>query len=186
MHQILSRCGVLFALVVLTACAKVEPTPASGPPRMDAAQAEARVRQIINGPVTHLPRTDEATVYSPGWFHPGAETPDFKHADVRTTQEFTYDNSTYVTSDLNPTEMFLGRELEFNAQTKYFYEDRSLPKRKLSEADMLEINHLYRIIGAQGGGVATQQLTLLLILLAVILSACLVTLLVWPKKPAAA
>jgi hypothetical protein len=31
--------------------------------------------------------------------------------------------------------------------TKYFYEDRSLPKKKLTEAEMLEINRLYRVIG---------------------------------------
>jgi hypothetical protein len=37
--------------------------------------------------------------------------------------------------------------LEFNAQTKYFYTDRSLPKKKLTEAEMEEINQLYRIIG---------------------------------------
>jgi hypothetical protein len=32
--------------------------------------------------------------------------------------------------------------------TKYFYIDRSLPKKKLTEAEMLEINKLYRVIGA--------------------------------------
>ena len=31
--------------------------------------------------------------------------------------------------------------------TKYFYEDRSLPKKRLTEVEMLEINLLYRIIG---------------------------------------
>ena len=42
--------------------------------------------------------------------------------------------------------VFLGKELEFNSKTKYFYTDRSLPKKKLSEAEMLEINRLYRVI----------------------------------------
>jgi hypothetical protein len=37
--------------------------------------------------------------------------------------------------------------LEFNAMTKYFYTDRSLPKKKLTEAEMVEINRLYEIIG---------------------------------------
>jgi hypothetical protein len=115
---------------------------------MNAAQAEARVIEIVNQPVTHLPRTDEAAVYSPGWFHPGAITPDFDTVDVRKTQDASlYAKNTYVTSDLNPNEMFYGDELEFNAMTKYFYQDRSLPKKKLSEAEMLEINQLYRIIG---------------------------------------
>ena len=31
--------------------------------------------------------------------------------------------------------------------TKYFYTDRSVPKKKLTEEEMLEINRLYRIIG---------------------------------------
>ena len=31
--------------------------------------------------------------------------------------------------------------------TKYFYTDRTLPKKKLSETELLEINRLYRIIG---------------------------------------
>ena len=31
--------------------------------------------------------------------------------------------------------------------TKFFYTNRSLPKRKLTEAEMIEINELYRIIG---------------------------------------
>src|SRR5713101_2644876 len=43
--------------------------------------------------------------------------------------------------------MFRGHDLEFNAMTKHFYTDRSLPKKRLSEDDMVEINRLYRIIG---------------------------------------
>ena len=44
--------------------------------------------------------------------------------------------------------MFIARNLEFNAMTKYFYVDRTLPKARLSEPEMLEINRLYRIIGS--------------------------------------
>src|SRR5258708_7935700 len=43
--------------------------------------------------------------------------------------------------------LFIGRQLEFNANTKYFYKNRSIPKKKLTEAEMVEINRLYRIIG---------------------------------------
>ena len=57
------------------------------------------------------------------------------------------DQAGYVTSDLNPGVVFIGSQLEFNSMTKYFYVDRTLPKRKLSEAEMLEINRLYRVIG---------------------------------------
>jgi len=52
----------------------------------------------------------------------------------------------YVTSDLNPRLVFPAKKLEFNSKTKYFYMDRSLPKKKLTEAEMLEINRLYRVI----------------------------------------
>ncbi len=52
----------------------------------------------------------------------------------------------YVSSELNPGIAFVGHQLEFNSLTKYFYTNRSLPKKKLSQAGMVEINRLYRII----------------------------------------
>ncbi len=114
-------------------------------PQLDAEQARQRVIEIVNQPITHVPRTSEAAQYNDGWFHPGAIKPDFDTVDIRTTQQLIYNG--YVTSNLNPTEMFIGQELEFNANTKYFYVDRTLPKKRLSEAEMIEINSLYRIIG---------------------------------------
>ena len=123
--------------------------------RMAAAQARMdeairRVKEIVNQPVTQLPRKPNMRVveFGPGgWFHPGAEKPDFKTVDVSTTQQLPYGKFDYVTSDLNPNAVFLGHELEFNGMTKYFYTDRSIPKKKLTEAEMLEINRLYRTIG---------------------------------------
>ena len=112
-------------------------------------KAIAQVQKIVNQPVARLarkPGMDVAT-FSPGWFHEGANKPDFNNVDVRTTQEKIYDQHAYVTSDLNPGVVFRGRDLEFNSNTKYFYTDRSVPKKKLTEAEMLEINRLYRIIG---------------------------------------
>lgn len=108
-----------------------------------------QVQKIINQPVTQLARKPQMQVaeFQPGWFHEGATKPDFNTVDVRTTQEKIYDKHGYVSSDLNPGVVFLGRELEFNAMTKYFYLDRSLPKKKLTEPEMLEINRLYRIVG---------------------------------------
>ena len=108
-----------------------------------------KIVSIVNQPVTHLPRDHFAKVakFSPGWFHAGAIEPDFNHVDIRKTQKFPYAKFAYVTSDLNPDEMFLASELEFNAMTKFFYTDRTVPKKRLSEAEMLEINRLYRIIG---------------------------------------
>lgn len=133
----------LFALV---AGLVVWAAPQKAAIEAEAARATQRVIEIVNQPVTHLPRTSEATEFSPGWFHPGAIKPDFATVDVRQTQDLLYAKNSYVTSDLNPSEMFLGGELEFNAMTKYFYLDRTLPKKRLSEDEMLEVNDLYRAI----------------------------------------
>jgi len=112
--------------------------------------ATARVQAIVNQPVRQLARTPEmpVSVSSPGWFHAGAMKPDFATVDVRTTQDKQYEQRPYVTSDLNPDVVFVGSEIEFNPMTKFFYIDRSLPKKRLTEAEMVEINRLYRIIGA--------------------------------------
>lgn len=112
-----------------------------------AAQARQQVIDIVNQPITHLARVGQYLEVSPGWFHPGALEPDFNTVDIRQTQEFPYDQTQFVTSDVNPTEMFRSKEIEFNAMTKIFYVDRSLPKKRLSEAEMLKINSLYRVIG---------------------------------------
>jgi hypothetical protein len=107
------------------------------------------VRKIVNQPVTQHPRTEEMDVatYMPGWFLAGAKKPDFINVDVRRTQDTSYGKHEYVTSDLNPGVAFVGKEVEFNPMTKYFYTDRSIPKKRLSEPEMIEINRLYRIIG---------------------------------------
>lgn len=111
--------------------------------------AMERVRKIVNQPVTRYLRQRGMRVgrFSPGWFHPGATIPDFDTVDVRQSQEFPYSDYDYVTSDLNPGVVFIGRQLEFNAMTKYFYTDRTVPKKRLTEAEMLEVNRLYRVIG---------------------------------------
>ena len=115
----------------------------------DVQAASARVRQIVNQPVTRLPRTRGMEVWTSkeGWFHAGAGKPDYETVDIRKTQELPYAKMKYITSDLNPGVVFVGAELEFNSMTKIFYTDRSVPKKKLTEAEMLEINRLYRVIG---------------------------------------
>jgi len=116
--------------------------------RMD--KAIQRIKDIVNQRVTQLARTPYMHVgeFGPGgWFHPGAEVPDYNHVDVRTTQQLPYAKFDYVTSDLNPNVVYPGHELEFNSMTKYFYTDRTVPKKKLTEAEMLEINRQYRVIG---------------------------------------
>jgi hypothetical protein len=128
---------------------------------MDAVE---QVKTIVNQPVPTTPITPEIsrTIGRWGdiWFHPGATVPDFNNVDVRATQETSkYDKFEYITSNLNPGVAFPGGEVEFNSMTKFFYVDRSLPKKKLTEEEMVEINRLYRIIGrcwAQLGSMGVQ------------------------------
>jgi hypothetical protein len=127
-------------------------------PKAMLDDAMERVRRIVNQPVTMIRRTPDMDVaLYPGWFHPGAEVPDFNKVDVRTTQRSDYDVNEYVASEQNPNAVFRGRELEFNPMTKYFFTDRSLPKKKLTEAEMLEINRLYRIIGSCQAKIAASK-----------------------------
>jgi hypothetical protein len=117
------------------------------------AEMEAAIHQvekIVNQTVPAYQRTKGMHVSEskPGWFHPGAIKPDFNHVDVRATRETAaFDQHEYCSSDLNPGLAWRGRDLEFNAMTKYFYTNRTFPKKRLTEAEMLEINRLYRIIG---------------------------------------
>ncbi len=142
----LSFCFLLFGMISAKAISAEEQIADFKKQKNDAI---FQVEHIVNQPITHLRRTPgmDVSIYSPGWFHPGAEMPDFDTVDVRKTQQLDYLGHKYVTSDLNPGEAFLGDELEFNSMTKYFYTDRSLPKKKLTEAEMLQINDLYRVIG---------------------------------------
>jgi len=114
------------------------------------ATATEQVKTIVNQPVASYPAgaSDQPALFHPGWFHAGASTPDFAHVDVRASQDCgNYAHWDWVTSDLNPGLMFRGADLEFNANTKLFYTDRTLPKKKLTEEEMVEINGLYRTIG---------------------------------------
>jgi hypothetical protein len=162
--RLLSSRARLGGLLVLAACLGMFPA-ASGvsaaalkPALTDAerqdltnriSQATREVTRIVNQPVTRVQRLPgmHVAMFTEGWFHPGASRPNFNTVDVRQTQEFPYDKFGYVSSPLNPGVAFIGRELEFNSMTKIFYVDRTVPKKKLTEAQMVEINRLYRVIG---------------------------------------
>ncbi len=129
--------------------------PAVGQPesvamaKRELADAVVRIQRIVNQPAGAQPISTgmNVTMISPGWFHEGTIKPDFDTVDIRKTQQASYDKFDYVTSAANPGIAFTGSELEFNAMTKFFYVDLTLPKKKLSESEMLEINRLYRVIG---------------------------------------
>jgi hypothetical protein len=108
--------------------------------------AVKRVQEIVNQEVPSVP-VDPKRSYGEFFFHDGATLPDFNTVDVRTTRETPYDAYEYIRWRGRPDVMWPGKELEFNSMTKYFYLDRTQPKKKLTEEEMLEINKLYRLIG---------------------------------------
>ena len=156
-HGMIALCPrIFFCWLILGIClgAKAAQPTTNAAPQTDSPQAEMeaaihQVEKIVNQTVLAYRRTPGMRVSesSPGWFHEGAIKPNFNAVDVRATQETPYATKEYVTSDLNPNIVFIGRQLEFNSMTKYFYTNRSLPKKKLTQAEMEEINRLYRIIG---------------------------------------
>jgi len=112
--------------------------------------AMTRVNLIVNQPAPSVPITPQlkGVVYYDIWFHPGAATPDFNTVDIRKTQELgNYSRWAYCASKLCPGVAFPGDQLEFNPMTKMFYIDRSVPKKRLTEEEMIEVNRLYRVIG---------------------------------------
>ncbi len=118
--------------------------------RAKIADAVARARQIINQPVQSVPITDgmKVIMFGPVWFHPGAVTPAFSSVNIEATQETkNYEDCPFISSDLNPGQAFVGADCEFNAMTKIFYTDRSVPKKKLTLQEMQQVDHLYRVIG---------------------------------------
>jgi hypothetical protein len=162
--------GVVVSVKTAPPAPKAAPTRAPGQPPTQQEQvavvkkrlkdALTEVNLIVNQPPPSVPITPllkGVVSYGEIWFHPGAATPDFKTVDIRKTQELgNYSRFAYVTSNMNPGVAFPGDQLEFNSMTKIFYIDRSIPKKKLTEEEMLEINRLYRIIGT-----CQDQLTLM-------------------------
>lgn len=149
--------GILGALLLINgfslhAQTTNSPTAESQIAEINAEMTVAieKVKAIINQKVGAYKRVPGMRVSesSPGWFHDGAHKPDFNTVDVRKTQELPYAKHAYVSSDLNPNYAWVGSQVEFNSMTKYFYTDRTVPKKKLTEAEMLEVNQLYRIIGS--------------------------------------
>jgi hypothetical protein len=82
------------------------------------------------------------------WFHPGAVTPDFLNVDIRPTQENTnYAPYDYITSNFHKGIAYPADQVAFNSNTKLLYLDRTTPKKKLTEAEMLQVNALFHIMG---------------------------------------
>ena len=126
--------------------ATVPPRPQFAKVKKELDDAVARVNTIVNQEVPSVP-LDRSLRLGDWYFHDGATRPDFNTVDIRKTRETHYDDYAYIKWKGSDDVMWVGRDCEFNAMTKYFYIDRTKPKKKLTEAEMLEINKLYRVIG---------------------------------------
>jgi hypothetical protein len=106
-----------------------------------------KVVNIVNQSVESVDRTPDMRIWV--WeLHPGAMRPDFNTVDVRATQEIAqFDVEDYITMKEHADRAWPGHDLEFNAMTKFFYTDRTVPKKRLTEEEMVAVNGLYRIIG---------------------------------------
>ncbi|HZZ18748.1 MAG TPA: hypothetical protein VFE25_05240 [Opitutaceae bacterium] len=113
-------------------------------------RAVDKVTRIVNQPVQGYPLSVgmKAGLWQDGWYPPGADRPNFNSADIRQSQlTAPYEKYAFVTSNLNPGVAFPGKAVEFNPQTKFFYQNPNFPKKRLSAEEMLEVNRLYRVIG---------------------------------------
>jgi hypothetical protein len=54
----------------------------------------------------------------------------------------------YGTSRQNPGFVFRLSGLAYNPNLRYYYRDLNVPKKKLTPEELLEVNRLYRVIGA--------------------------------------
>ena len=114
----------------------------------DMREAVSKVQNIVNQPATISRRNPDMRVWEYDyWFRPGVDKPDFSTVDVRNTQQSPYDNEDFVCLQAQPAIVWVGRDLEFNPMTKFFYVDRSIPKKKLTQDEMITVNKLYRVIG---------------------------------------
>lgn len=154
------RDNVVVSIKALASAQPRDSGPPTPTPVMSAEQqiavlkkiendAISKVENLVNQPPPQVPRAPDLRItnWGPIWFHPGAGKPDFDNVDIRTTQELPYLKYDYVTSDFTPDIAFVGNELEFNSATKFFYTDRTIPKKRLTEPEMIQINNLYRVIG---------------------------------------
>jgi hypothetical protein len=151
------RANLLLSVLLFVCCCSrsIAQTATNTAADTNAIKAEmdtaiGQVEKIVNQtvPAYHRAHGMDVGKFSPGWFHPGAINPDFNHVDVSTSRQTAeFDSHEYCTSDLNPGLVWKSRDLEFNSMTKYFYTNRTFPKKRLTEVEMVEINRLYRIIG---------------------------------------
>jgi hypothetical protein len=150
--------GVVVSITIMPSPTKVPDSNAQAPTpspedkvakaQKDLRDAIEKVKGIVNQPVAMVPRNFRMKVEALDSFFPDPATkPDFNTVDIKTTRRKDYDQFEFVCLKSNPTVVWVGKTLEFNPMTRYFYDDLSVPKKKLTDDDMDEIDRLYKIIG---------------------------------------
>lgn len=119
----------------------------AGSARGDFERTTRQVQAIVNQtpPVVARPPA-RAEVYHYA-FHPGTNPPDYRAVDLAATRELW--KGQYVYMDDAPGVYYRSADCEFNPQTKCFYLSRSVPKKRLSDAEYQELTRLYRLLGQQ-------------------------------------
>lgn len=117
-----------------------------GPPATRAAMDVAiqRVQAIVNQvpPAVSKPTGAESWNYG---FHPGATKPDFDSTDIVSGRELWPHD--YIDMQGSPNVYYRGTDCEFNSQTKFFYTNRAVPKKRLTDVEYQELVRLYRFLG---------------------------------------
>ena len=113
--------------------------------RGDLDAAVARIRAIVNQVPAPVIKPRGAESWTSG-FHPGAIQPDFDHVDLLRERQV-LSTQPYMEMQGAPNVFYRGDDCEFNPQTKFFYTNRELPKKKLSDAEYGELTRLYRFVG---------------------------------------
>jgi hypothetical protein len=113
--------------------------------------ALASAREIINQPVQGTPVTPQmllkAEQHLDGWDYLPAQTPNFIEAHIEDTQWVDSAGTEWVTCNLTPGLAFPLKNLETNAQTRFFYTDLTLPKKRLTAEEMAQLDVIYHQIG---------------------------------------
>lgn len=120
--------------------------------RVDFDKTTHQVQGIVNQTpaiVANPPPGAEVFHYL---IHDGANPPDYKAENLQGTRELW--KGQYVYMEDAPGVYYRGADCEFNAQTKYFYLNRKVPKKRLTDAEYQELTRLFRQLGQQEKAVA--------------------------------
>ncbi len=120
---------------------------AGGAARAEFDKTTRQVQGIVNQtPPIVVPPPGSTEVYKYG-YHPGASKPDYNNDNLIGTREIWKGEYAYI--DGVPGVFYRSADCEFNPQTKYFYLSRTVPKKRLSDAEYKELTRLYHLLGQQ-------------------------------------